>query len=95
MARTTLNIDYPILQELKKLRHDEQKPLGQLVSELVCEALTHRRKAKPAAVEFPRRGTSEGFQWISGPMRARIDISDKEALYAVLDRRVGLDEPRR
>ncbi|MCP4659130.1 MAG: antitoxin [bacterium] len=86
MPRTTLNIDYLILQELKMLRQNEQKPLGQLVSELVCEALTHRRKAKPAAVELP---------WISKPMRARIDISDKEALYAVLDRKVGVDEPRR
>jgi hypothetical protein len=76
MARTTLNLDTPLLEELKKLQKKQRKPLGAIVSELVAEALTQRSRRSSA----PRR-----LRWTSRPMGARIDISDKEALYAALD----------
>lgn len=76
MARTTLDIDGPILGEVKKLQKREgRRSLGKVVSELLAEALAGRRQ--PAAE--PR------LQWVSRPMRALVDLDDKEALYAVLD----------
>ena len=77
MSRTTLNIDTPLLEELRKLQKREGKSLGELVSELVAEALVYRASR--------RRSRSLEFSWVSRPMGARIDLSDKEALYAALD----------
>lgn len=48
--------------------------MGRLVSDLLAQAL--RENAKPAAEPPP--------VWISRPMRARVDLSDKEALYRAL-----------
>lgn len=78
MSRTTLNLDNPLVEELKRLQRKERKSLGRLVSELVAEALAHR--ARRASV--PRE-----FRWMTRSMGARIDISDREALYAALDER--------
>lgn len=77
--RTTLDIDTPVLDELKRLqkRQSERKSLGSLVSELLTEALARReREVKEAP----------GFRWLSKPMKARVDLEDKDALYAELDR---------
>lgn len=78
MARTTLDIDTPLLEELKKIQKKEKKSLGALVSRLLAEALARRSRRRP----LPRE-----FRWVSHPMGARIDISDKDALYAALDER--------
>ena len=78
MSRTTLNLDTPLLEELHELRKKERKSLGALVSELVAEALAHRSR---------RRSIPREFDWTSRAMGARIDISDKEALFAALDER--------
>lgn len=75
MARTTLDIDTPILKELKNLQKSEHRSLGQLVSELLAEALVQRKHPKP----------SPTLTWVSQPMQARVDLGDKEAVYAVLD----------
>lgn len=75
MARTTLDIDTPVLQELKRLQQTERKPLGRLVSDLLCEALGSRRQ--PSS---PRE-----LLWRTQDMRARVDIGDKEALHAALE----------
>jgi hypothetical protein len=77
MARTTLDIDTPILRELKALQKKDGRSLGRIVSQLLAEALAQRRQAAAAP----------GFVWTSRPMSALVDLSDKEALYAVLDRR--------
>ncbi len=74
--RTTLNIDTPILTAVKELQQKERKSLGQLVSELLCEALA-RRPAEEAAAEL---------RWIAKPMRARVELDDKDAVYAALER---------
>jgi hypothetical protein len=77
MPRTTLNLDAPLLDALRKLQKREGKPLGEVVSKLVAEALAHR-----ASRLRPR---SRKLSWITRPMGACIDISDKEALYAAMD----------
>ena len=77
--RTTLNIDTVVLEDLRRLQKQERKPLGRLVSELITEALASRRKTRPRA--------RPALTWKSQPMRARIDLDDKDAVYAVLDGR--------
>lgn len=75
--RTTLDLDGPILQDLKRLQKEEGKSLGRLASDLLAQALAARRtRGIPA-----RR-----FAWVSREMRARIDLADKEALHEALDR---------
>jgi hypothetical protein len=76
MPRTTLDIDAPLLKELKKLQETEGRSLGKIVSQLLAEALA-RRKRPP---ELPK------FQWVSRPMHALVALSDKEALYGIIDR---------
>jgi len=74
--RTTLNIDSVVLEDLKKLQKEKKTSLGQLASELLAEAIARREAgdSKPPA-----------FSWRSRAMRARIDLEDKEALYAALE----------
>ena len=76
MARTTIDIDTPILKDLKRLQRREQKSLGRLVSDLLADALARQRSAPP---------TDHDFRWSSQPMKPLIDIADKEAVYAALD----------
>jgi hypothetical protein len=77
MPRTTLNIAGPVLDDLKRLQKKEGRPLGDLASELLAASITERRKVKPGSVRL---------EWIARPMGAGIDLDDKEALYAALDR---------
>lgn len=75
MARTTVDIDGPILGEVKKLQKHDGRSLGKVVSELLAEALASRRQPTAAAP----------LEWVSRPMRALVDLGDKDALYAALD----------
>jgi len=75
MARTTLDIDATILREIKALQKKEGRSMGKIVSRLLAEALTRRKKG----VEPPR------LKWVSRPMHALVDLSDKDAIQAVLD----------
>ena len=77
MPRTTVDIDAPILRDLKRLQKRERKSLGRLVSDLLAQALG------PGGARAPDR---HAFNWISRPMGARVDLRDKEAVRAVLDR---------
>ncbi len=76
MARTTINIDTPILKDLKRLQKRERKSLGRLVSDLLAEALARYRSGSLEDREL---------RWRSQRMNALIDIADKEAVYAALD----------
>ena len=76
MARTTINIDTPILKDLKRLQKREGKSLGRLVSDLLAEALARYRSSSLEDREL---------QWRSQRMNPLIDIADKEAVYAALD----------
>ncbi|MCC6765547.1 MAG: antitoxin [Deltaproteobacteria bacterium] len=74
--RTTVDIDQPILNDLKRLQRREGKSLGRLMSELLAEALG-RRKSKAAA---PPR-----FDWNVTRGRPLVDLDDKDRLYEILD----------
>lgn len=76
MARTTIDIDTPILKDLKRLQKRERKSLGRLVSDLLAEALARYRSGSVEDREL---------QWRSQRMNPLIDIADKEAVYAALD----------
>jgi hypothetical protein len=39
MPRTTLDIDAPLLAELRKLQKEQRRSLGKIVSQLLAEAL--------------------------------------------------------
>lgn len=75
--RTTLDIDDPVLAELKRLVSKEDKSLGTFVSELLTEALAARRAAK--------RASPVAFDWQTASMGARLDPSDKDGLWAALE----------
>jgi hypothetical protein len=79
IMRTTIDIDDPILKEVKRLQRREGKSLGRLVSDLLAQSLAI---AKSAQNEEP-----PAFQWIAKPMRARIDLADKHALLDAMDER--------
>ncbi len=76
MPRTTVNIDSPILKDLKRLQKKEGKSLGRLISELLARALADL----PVGKSEPRE-----FRWTTRPMRARVDLADKEAVRAALE----------
>ncbi len=75
--RTTVNIDDPILKELKTIQQKEGKSLGRLISDLLAPVLGEHKSAK--------RSTRSAV-WISKAMGARIDLADREALYAAMDK---------
>lgn len=77
--RTTIDIDGPILKDLKRLQRREGKSLGRLVSDLLAVALVQERRRTPA--EPPP------LRWTARAMRARIDLADKDALLDALDER--------
>jgi mRNA-degrading endonuclease RelE of RelBE toxin-antitoxin system len=64
--RTTIDIDDPILKELKRLQRRERKSLGRLVSDLLAQSLANARNERPGASRF---------DWIAKPMGARVDIA--------------------
>ncbi len=74
--RTTVNIADPILREVKAIHEKEGRSMGAVVSELLADALARRRastRSRPA------------FRWTSRPMKALVDLADKDAVYAALD----------
>ena len=79
--RTTVDIDDPVLKDLKKIQQKEGKSLGRLISDLLAQALGERKSPKVPA---------KPARWISKEMGARVDLADSEALYAVMEQ-----EPRR
>lgn len=78
--RTTVDIDAPLLRDLKRLQRREGLSLGRLVSDLLAEALGSRRAVPPHPPTF---------EWRSRPMRARLDLADKDAVQAALERDAG------
>jgi hypothetical protein len=76
MPRTTVDIDGPVLEDLKRLQKKEGKSLGRMASDLLAEAISRYggSKKKPAR-----------FRWTSKPMKARVDLADKEAVRAAAD----------
>jgi hypothetical protein len=71
-----VDIDGPVLRELKALQRKEKVSLGKLISRLLAQALSKRPQDQPT----PK------LEWVSRPMGELIDLTDKEAVYAALDR---------
>ena len=69
--RTIPDLDDYLLSTLKQLQAKEGKSLDRLVSDLLTRALAE--DATCSAVSPP--------SWISKPMRARVDLSGKDALH--------------
>jgi hypothetical protein len=76
IMRTTVDIDDPILKDVKRLQKREGKSLGRLVSDLLAESLARRRQA-------PQPETR--FAWIHRAMGAKVDLRDKELVHSILD----------
>jgi hypothetical protein len=76
--RTTVDIDEPILKDLKKIQKKEGKSLGRLISDLLAQALGNRKSGK---------ASSKPTHWISKAMGARIDLADREAVYAAMEQK--------
>ena len=76
--RTTIEIDDPILKEVKRLQRRTGHSLGRLISDLLARSLAEARQAEPA---------TPAFHWISVDMGARIDLRDKDALLDAMDKR--------
>lgn len=84
MARTTLDIDTTVLEQLKARARCERKTMGELASELLARAL-----GAPTASRPPR----PGFWWPSTSGGALVDIDDRDALITLLDReQMGIGE---
>jgi hypothetical protein len=74
--RTTVDIDDPILKEVKALGKKRGQSLGRLISDLLAQSL---RAQKP----LPTKPSV----WISKPMGAKVDLEDKEAVYGAMEQR--------
>jgi hypothetical protein len=73
--RTTIDIDAVVLDQLKRRQREEGKTLGQLVSELLARELAREG------------GDRADVTWVSAKLgRPLVDLEDKDALNAVLDR---------
>jgi hypothetical protein len=75
IMRTTVDIADPILREVRAIHQREGRSMGAVVSELLADALAHRRAPRA-------RGT---LRWTTRAMHARVDLTDKDALYSLLD----------
>jgi hypothetical protein len=78
IMRTTIDIDTPILKDLKRLQKKEGRSLGRIVSDLLAKALHQEGSAG--------RTERAAFEWISRPMGARVDLADREAVLDTMDR---------
>ncbi|MFV3715401.1 antitoxin [Mycobacterium tuberculosis] len=72
--RTTIDLDDDILRALKRRQREERKTLGQLASELLAQAL---------AAEPP---PNVDICWSTADLLPRVDLDDKDAVWAILDR---------
>ena len=75
--RTTLDIDEPVLKDLKRMRKSQGRPLGRIVSDLLAQAMA-RTATPPSPPEF---------RWHTRPMGARVNLADRDAVYDAMERR--------
>ena len=75
--RTTIDIDDPILKEIKRLQRREGKSMGRLVSDLLAQSLAASKSVESEA--------STPFHWVAKPLGARVDLADRHALLDALD----------
>lgn len=76
--RTTLDIEKPVLAELKKLQRTTRQSLGKLASSLLAEALKQKQSTDPG------HGKQPTINWRAQAMGARVDLRDKDAVYRAM-----------
>jgi predicted CopG family antitoxin len=79
IVRTTIDIDDLVLRDLKRLKEKRGKSLGQLISELLAQAIHQLQEPMPKARSVR----------ISRPMKARVNLEDKEALFRVTEKKAA------
>ena len=72
-----MDLDKPVLEELKALQKKEGRTLGELASQILAEGL--REKQRGWVEEAPRK-----FHWRSQPLGPKVNLSDKEAVYRAM-----------
>ena len=75
--RTTLDIDKPVLDALKKIQKGQKKTMGQIASSILAEGLKHYEGAEARE--------SVELDWKTSRMGATVDLADKDAVYRILD----------
>lgn len=78
IMRTTIDIEAPILADLKALAAREGKTLGRIASELLARALADAQRRAPAPPPF---------RWTSQHMGLGVDLADRDALLDAMDGR--------
>jgi len=78
IMRTTLDLADPVLKELKEVSREEGGSLGEVASRLLADALSGRARGRRPKTKL---------DWSSQPMRAKVDLPDKNAVYRALDGR--------
>ena len=76
--RTTLDLADPVLRELKQVSKEDGESLGDVASRLLADALSVRARGRKSKAKI---------DWSSQPMRAKVDLADKDAIYRALDGR--------
>ena len=78
--RTTIDIDGPLLRDLKRLQRSEGKSLARVLNELLAAALRSRNARESAhhKLKLPARS-----------MGQRIDLEDREAVWNLLTAEEG------
>lgn len=74
--RTTLDLDKPILSDLRKMARKRRRSMGRVASDLLAEAFKSCEKSSSRV----------DFHWYGKPMKAKVDLMDREALYDAMDK---------
>lgn len=74
--RTTLDLEKPVLADLKRLARKRRRAMGKVASDLLAEALRRTESLATSRV---------AFHWRSKRMGARVDILDRDAVYEAMD----------
>jgi len=76
MPRTTINLDTSVLRHLRRRQSSEQRPLSELVNQLLARALAETETGE---------GSGRPLRWTARDMGARVNLEDKEAVRRALD----------
>jgi len=78
MPRTTIDLDSTVLEDLRHRSAAEGKSMGEVASELLAGPLRAHADVRE----------QEPFRWRTQPLgRPRVDLEDRDAVWAVLDGR--------
>jgi hypothetical protein len=76
MARTTLDLDASILEQLRKRAASERKSMGQVASERLAVGLREDVPRELSPLRWPSRHMG----------KPRIDLEDRDAVWKALDK---------